>query len=174
MTTASHTDVFFLRCSLMYWKWHKIWHTKFSASSCLYIIFFFFYYICNLHLFIWKADVILCPCHGGEVLLWNANEALIERYSWKGRSVRQWSRRSRVPGGALSAAIWSRVMYHWTTTRAARGCSRTHAVRIVTSVALTTFTSRRTCCFLAPFNPSLRKIHDFFVCVTRGHCGVLR
>lgn len=116
--------------------------------------FFFFYYICNLHLFIWKADVILWPCHGGEVLLWNANEALIERYSWKGRSVRQWSRRSRVPGGALSAAIWSRVMYHWTTTRAARGCSRTHAVRIVTSVALTTFTSRRTCCFLAPFNPS--------------------
>lgn len=64
----------------MYCKWHKIWQAQVSASTCFYIIFIPFW---NLFIYL-KADVILCPHRGCKVLLWNANEALIERFSLKG------------------------------------------------------------------------------------------
>lgn len=149
-------------------------HQLFCQLLPLYNFFFFFTtFVISIYLFgrqMWfYALVTAAKCYFEmQMKLW-LRDILEKAVLYDNGRVGAASREGRC---LLPFGPW--VMYHWTTTRAARGCSRTHAVRIVTSVALTTFTSRRTCCFLAPFNPSLRKIHDFFVCVTRGHCGVLR
>lgn len=72
-----------------------------------------------------KAGAILCPLHGCKVLLWNANEAMIERFSlMKGCCVRGDSVKTSPRGDVVRSRPGLVTHCRW-STRTCGGCSRT-------------------------------------------------